>query len=126
MKGSIISNYGHGAWLSGDRLLVRQELFRQWLGKQDHEFLIDLSGEVLRDRGEGHLEGEVVYDVDDFMQMPSIRRRNQFETCPDFSCSHEPGFQLECELLIPPLIQCAPLILTTSAFFGWHFGCVSS
>ena len=80
MKGSIICNYSHGAYLSGDRLQIRQELFRSWLSKQDENVFQELSDDVLRDRGSSDMEGGVLMDIDDFLQSDCIRRRGLFAT----------------------------------------------
>lgn len=52
MKLTIISNYGHGAYLSGDRLLSRQGHFKNWLAKQDSQYFDMVAEEVMLDRDE--------------------------------------------------------------------------
>ena len=78
LKLTHICNYNHGAFLSGDRLLTRQEAFNAWLSKQSEDYLQELSERVSEDIG-----AEVSVDqrgclIDDFLKAPCIAKRLPF------------------------------------------------
>ena len=82
MKLTIISNYGHGAYLSGDRLLSRQGHFKNWLAKQDSQYFDMVAEEVMLDRDEVGVDGEsAALNMTDFLSAKSIKTRGGFVIC---------------------------------------------
>ena len=82
MRGTIIANYSHGAYCSGDRLLSRQQLFRQWLESRDDDFFSAITEEVFADRlVEYHPDESALLSVDDLLLTPGICKRGRFEAC---------------------------------------------
>ena len=81
MKGAIAANYGHGSYLSGDRLQIRQELFRQWLNKQPDDFFVEISEQILEDKQAGSdFTGEAIVGIEELMETPGVRKRGMFAT----------------------------------------------
>lgn len=79
MKLTIISNYGHGSFGSGDRHLTRQEHVKSWLAKRDQWYFETTAEEIALDRGELGLDTESAHlCMSDFLDADSIRTRGGF------------------------------------------------
>lgn len=81
MKLTIVCNFGHGAFCTGDRLLSRQEYLHKYLQKQDAAYFQEIAFEIARDNDEHHLvvdEDHAASLIEDFMNAPSIKNRGLF------------------------------------------------
>ena len=79
MKLTIIANYGHGAYVKGDRLLARQEYLRSFLEKQDSSYFQVLSEEIMMDKGVSDVDEESAsFLLSDWMECKSIKNRGGF------------------------------------------------
>ena len=78
LKLTHICNYNHGAFLSGDRLLTRQEAFGTWLSKQSEDYLQELHEKVCEDNDEEVLACQTRVLIDEFLKAPCIAKRLPF------------------------------------------------
>ena len=69
-----ICNYNHGAFLSGDRLLTRQEAFNAWLSKHSEDYLQELSERVSEDIGAEVFADQRGFLIDDFLKPIALPR----------------------------------------------------
>ena len=81
LKLTIIANYNHGAFKSGDRLYVKQEVFKKWLSAKPESYFQDLQEEIANDRQEDISDSSTTYDMlNDYMNSPVITNRMEFAT----------------------------------------------
>ena len=79
MKLTIIANYGHGSFGSGDRHLTRQEHLQSWLSKRDQAYYETIADEISLDRGQLGLDTEGArLCMSDFLEANSIKTRGGF------------------------------------------------
>ncbi len=80
MKLTVLCNFNHGSFCSGDRLYQKQELFQRFLNRQDENYFIERAEEVSFDRNEEVDESTARSSLQDFMDCQSIKNRLKFVT----------------------------------------------
>ena len=81
LKLTIVANYNHGAFSSGDRLFNKIEIFSAWLNKQPDTYFEELSEDMSLDHGDPVSAETAKAACDDFMASPAITNRLEFVTC---------------------------------------------
>jgi hypothetical protein len=80
LKLTIISNFNHGSFVSGDRMYTKREVFGQWLRGKDHDYFADIAEEIAMDREENINQDTAILYMNDFMESPAIAKRLEFES----------------------------------------------
>lgn len=79
MKLTLISNYGHGSFKSGDRMYTRQQYVKAWLDKKQVDYFESVAEEIALDRGHHHVDAaDARVSMSDFLESPLISRRGGY------------------------------------------------
>ena len=81
LKLTVISNFNHGAWSSGDRFQMKSDYFKSFLGKQPPEYFEELSDEISLDRHQPAAESpsvSIVLEAQDLLSSEVMVKRLAF------------------------------------------------
>lgn len=75
---TVLTNFPHGAWVSGDRYFHRKEMLEAFLRNQTAEWFEDIAENIAIDRGEPVQADSVPDSFEDWLTSPSITNRGIF------------------------------------------------
>ena len=78
MKLTIICNFNHGSFASGDRLYTKKEVFGAFLDRKPDEYFEDLSESISLDRDEPVIPDAGKSYCHDFKTSRAIKNRLEF------------------------------------------------
>ena len=80
LKATVIANYSHGSFLSGEKQFSKKEYLQAYLERQDESFFEEMGDEIACDRDENVTEFEAKAILESWMECPSIANRGHFAT----------------------------------------------
>jgi hypothetical protein len=78
LKLTVVANFNHGSFSSGDKLYTKMDALRAWLELQTPEFFEEKAELVSFDRGEEHDADQTALALEEWMQAPLIKNRGAF------------------------------------------------